>query len=201
MAKRAHISTLDAGRRTRRLAKREPQRQVILIVCEGQTEEAYFHAVKATYRDAKAVNIQITRPHSDPVKVVKKGKMSNRGGDFDRVYCVVDGDKPERIDLARQQIGAPGDLDLVVSTPCFEVWLLLHFERSDAPFASCAQACNRLREPHRLPDFVKGLRHDFNPLTQRIDAAIANAEWLATRGLHNPATDVHRLLTHIRPAL
>lgn len=200
MAKRAHISTLDAGSRSRRLAKQEPQRQVILIVCEGQTEEAYFRAIKQHYRHATTLNMEITRAHSDPVKVVEKGKGLNKGRDFDRVYCVVDGDKPDRIELALKHIGARDDLDLIVTVPCFEAWLLLHFERSDAPFAACAEACDRLRQPHRLPDYVKGLRYDFMPLTDRIDAAIDNAEWLVGRGLDNPATDLHRLLTHIRPA-
>lgn len=201
MAKRAYISTLDAGSRSRRQAKHEPQRPVILIVCEGQTEEAYFRSIKEHYRHATTLNMEITRaPHSDPVRVVEKGKGLNKGKDYDRVYCVVDGDKPDRIALAQQHTGARDDLDLIVSIPCFEVWLLLHFERSDAPFAACAEACDRLREHHRLPDYAKGLRYDFTPLTDRIDAAIDNAEWLATRRLDNPATDIHRLLTCIRPA-
>mgnify|MGYP001373238125 CR=1 FL=1 len=199
MAKRAHISTLDAGGRTRRLAKQAPQRQVILIVCEGQTEEAYFHAVKQHYRQAKTLNVKITRAHSDPVKVVEKGKGLNKDRDFDRVYCVIDGDKPARIERARKRIGTKDDLDLIVSVPCFEVWLLLHFERSDAPFAECVQVCNNLRQSRRLPDYVKGLRYDFTSLTAQIDTAIDNAEWLAGRGLNNPATDLHRLLTHLRP--
>lgn len=201
MAKHAHISTLDADRRTQRRAKSRPPRSVILIVCEGATEEAYFRAIKEHYRHATTLNMEITRaPHSDPVRVVEKGKWLNKGKDYDRVYCVVDGDKPDRIEMARKRIETRDDLDLIVSTPCFEVWLLLHFDKSDAPFATCAQACDRLREPRRLLDYAKGLRYDFTHLTNRIDAAIDNAEWLAARGLDNPATELHRLLTHIRPA-
>ena len=199
MAKRAHLSTLDARRRARRQAGRQPPRRVVLIVCEGQTEEAYFRAARERYRHATGVSIRIARAHSDPVKVVEKARTENRDGDFDQVFCVVDGDKPERIAIARARIGRRRDLALAVSTPCFEVWLLLHFERSDAPFAECTQVCNNLRQPHRLPDYVKGLRYDFAPLTARIDTAIDNAEWLAGRGLDNPATDLHRLLTHLRP--
>lgn len=199
MAKRAHISTLDADRRSRRQARQKPQRPVILIVCEGETEQAYFHAIKAHYRRATPFNIEITRAsHSDPVRVVEKGKGLNKGKDYDRVFCVVDGDKPERIERARKRIAASFDLDLMVSIPCFEVWLLLHFDRSDAPLASCAQACDRLRKS--LPNYAKGQHYDFTPLTDRIDVAIENAKWLATRRLNNPATDLHHLLTLIRPA-
>lgn len=198
MAKHKYISTLDAGRRSRRAARRQPQRKVILIVCEGETEEGYFRAVKAHYRKLTTVNIKIMRDRSDPVKAVEKGIRANKDDDFDHVFCVVDGDKPDRTALARKRIGKREDFDLIVSIPCFEVWLLLHFEASDAPFAECAAACARLQE--RLPDYVKGLHYDFASITPRIDDAIKNAQWLAGRNPANPATDVHHVLICIKPA-
>ena len=73
----------------------------------------------------------------------------------------------------------------------------MHFEPSDAPFAECAAVCARLKE--HIPDYVKGLHYDFAPITPRIDDAIRNAQWLAGRDLANPATDVHHVLTCIRP--
>lgn len=200
MARRNHISTLDAGRRSQRQARQQPQRQVILIVCEGQTEEAYFRAVKACYRRSTTVNIKIARDRSDPVRVVEKGIRDNKNSDFDRVFCVVDGDKPDRTALARKRVGKREGFALIVSIPCFEVWLFLHFESSDAPFAECAAVCARLKMKERLPDFVKGLHYDFASITSRIDDAIQNAQWLAGRDLANPATDVHHVLTCIRPA-
>lgn len=198
MVRRKHISTLDAGRPFRRQARHQPQRQVILVICEGQTEEAYFRAVKAHYGRAATVNIKIVRDRSDPLKMVEKAKRDNRNDDFDHVFCIVDGDKPDRIALARKRIGHREQCHLIVSMPCFEVWLLLHFERNDAPFAECAAVCARLKET--LPDYVKGLRHDFAPITPRIDNAIQNAQWLSERNLANPATDVYKVLTRIRPA-
>jgi hypothetical protein len=196
MAKRKPLFTLDTESRLRRQAGRRPQRRVILVVCEGQTEEAYFHAIREHYRHQTHVNVQIERADSDPVKVVEKGKRRNKQNDFDRVFCVVDGDKSERIEAARRRIGKRSDLELIVSTPCFEVWLLLHFEASDAPFVECAKVCDRLRQ--QLPDYVKGQRYDFARIVSRSDDAISNAEWLAARGLDNPATHLHRLLILIR---
>ena len=198
MAKRKYLSTLDAGRRCQRAARKQPQRKVILIVCEGETEEAYFRTVKTHYRNPKTPNLKIVRDRSDPVRAVEKGIRLNKDGDFDHVFCVVDGDKPDRIALARKRIGKRDDFDLIVSLPCFEVWLLLHFAQSDAPFAECAAVCARLRE--YLPDYVKGLSYDFNTITSRIDDAVGNAYWLAERERAKPATDVHRVLDSIRPA-
>lgn len=198
MAKRKFISTLDAGRRSQRTARRQPQRKVILIVCEGETEEAYFRTIKAHYRNPKTPNLKILRDRSDPVRAVEKGIRQNKDGDFDHVFCVVDGDKPDRIAIARKRIGNRVDFNLILSLPCFEVWLLLHFDRSDAPFAECAAACARLKEC--LPDYVKGLHYDFASITSRIDDAIENAHWLAGRKLNNPTTNVHQVLNSIKPA-
>lgn len=192
MARR--ISTLDAGRRSIRQARRQPPRPVILVVCEGQTEAAYFRAVKGHYGRSTTVNIKIARDQSDPVSVVERGIRDNQHDDFDRVFCVVDGDKPDRAALARKRIGKRKNIDLIVSIPCFEVWLLLHFESSDAPFDECAAVCARLKE--HIPGYVKG-GYDFASITPRIGAAIENAKWLADRNLANPATDVHKVLTYM----
>lgn len=200
MTKHKHISTLDAGRRSQRHARQQPQRQVILIVCEGQTEEAYFTAVKAFYGRSAALNFKITRDRSDPVKVVEKGIRDNKNNDFDRVFCIIDGDKPDRTTLARKRIEKHDNMDLIVSVPCFEIWLLLHFEPCDAPFAECAEICARLKVKGHLPDYAKGLHHDFAPIMPRIDSATENAKWLIGRNLANPGTDVHKVLTRIRPA-
>jgi hypothetical protein len=198
MVKRKFISRLDAGRRRQRAARKEPQRKVILIVCEGETEEAYFRAIKAHYRNPKTPNLKIVRDRSDPVRAVEKGIRQNKDGDFDHVFCIVDGDKQDRIALARQRIGKRENVELVLSVPCFEIWLLLHFAPSDAPFAECAAVCARLRD--YLPDYAKGLSYDFGTITSRIDDAIDNAHWLAGRKLANPLTDVHRVFDGIRPA-
>lgn len=198
MARRKYISTLDAGRRSQRKARQQPQRRVILIVCEGQTEEAYFRAVKSHYGKSTTLNVKISRDRSDPVRAVEKGILANKDGDFDHVFCVVDGDRPDRTAQARKRIGTRDDFDLILSMPCFEVWLLLHFERSDAPFAQCADVSVRLKG--WLPEYAKGLHYDFASITPRIDEAIENAHWLAGRKLDNPATDVHHVLNSIKPA-
>lgn len=196
MGKRKFISPVTTGGTKRRKPGRQLQRAVVLIVCEGHTEETYFSAVKLSFRKKTALNVQIRRERSDPVKLVEKSIQLNANGDYDRVFCVLDGDKPDRVAQARKRIGKRNDVDLVLSVPCFEVWLLLHLVRSDAPFAECAAVCARLRD--LLPDYVKGAHYDFAPLLPRIDQAIDNAQWLVGLKRDNPATDVHRLLASLK---
>jgi hypothetical protein len=60
------------------------------------------------------------------------------GDSFDQVYCVFDRDRHTTFDAAVQRtkdLSAAGKpLLAITSTPCFEVWLLLHFCYSDQPF-------------------------------------------------------------------
>src|SRR3546814_12188831 len=43
--------------------------------------------------------------------------------------------------------------ELAISNPCFEVWVLLHFERSARPFANCQEVIRSLKQ-HR-PEYTK----------------------------------------------
>lgn len=45
---------------------------------------------------------------------------------FDSVWCVFDVDNHPKLDEAKLMAGA-NDIDLAISNPCFELWLLLHF--------------------------------------------------------------------------
>ena len=87
----------------RKANKRKP-RTVILIIGEGQTEEAYFKAVKQTYHSPSLrLEIEPAKTKSDPVNLVKKADLRKKTGDYDYIFCVFDGDKPEEVNKACQQ--------------------------------------------------------------------------------------------------
>ena len=48
---------------------------------------------------------------------------------FDAVWCVFDVDDHPQVDDARQMARDNG-IELAISNPCFELWLLLHFRES-----------------------------------------------------------------------
>ena len=80
------------------------------------------------------------------------------------------------------------------------MWVLLHFERSDAHFADCAAVNSRIRDRH-MPGYTKANVRIANALVDRLDAAVASAAWLELRAAENnwnPYTAVHRLVTHLR---
>ena len=94
------------------------------------------------------------------------------------------------------------DLNIVVrfeavpSVPCFELWLLLHFENVLSSLHR-TEVYRRLRQ--HLPDYDKGQAGHYTNTQPYLTAAIERAALLATQfNAHNgtdPYTDIHGLVT------
>jgi len=205
------------GRVATDYVRRGPQREPyesILIVCEGEkTEPNYLSGLRTTYRLSSA-NIKIVHPDAtDPMSIVNfaETELGRKDEGYDRVYCVFDRDGHANYDTALQRIqssqhGILGRLRGAISVPCFEIWLLLHFRYSAAPFAASGKrsACDKvLRELQKyLPSYQKGDYNVFNMLSNHLDKAIANAiqleQYNQKTGTSNPATGMHHLIKHLR---
>ncbi len=105
----------------------------VLVVCEGEkTEAAYFEGVRREFRLSTA-SITVVGLGADPSYVVERALADASG--FDEVWCVFDVEAPkpharldETIALATGATGRRANLRCAVSNPCFELWLLLHFQ-------------------------------------------------------------------------
>ncbi len=122
----------------------------ILIVCEGsKTEPNYFNEIKQFYRLHTAnVEVQHSSLGTCPLQVVKSAEelflKGNSGKGiqklaFEKVYAVFDRDEHEEYFNARNKakalnsklkndLGKKVKFIAITSVPCFELWLLLHFE-------------------------------------------------------------------------
>lgn len=148
---------------------------------------------------------------SSPDRVVAKAEelydLSKREGDaFDRVYCVFDRDAHERFSDAierlkhLQTVGIP--IQGVVSVPCFEFWLLLHFGYTDKPYASKGKksvgsaVVSDLKIKPGFAMYDKGMKGVFELLVPKLEQALKNAKRLAVTPADdaehpNPSTQVH----------
>ena len=194
----------------RKAPKREPYDRV-LIVCEGEkTEPVYFEDLRNHYGLSTA-NIAVTPANgSDPVSVVRHAKkLQNdelkQGEKFDRVYCVFDRDEHANFDKASSQLNA-NHIRPARSWPCFEFWLLLHFEYKTKPFhpargKTAAQLCQSLLKD-KLPAYTKGMKGIFNTLFPNLDAGIQNAtraqQYAQETDEKNPSTEVHELVQYLK---
>jgi hypothetical protein len=203
----------------RRAARRAPFER-ILIVCEGEkTEPHYINEICRNYRLSTA-NV-LVRPGAlgtEPLKVVEYAQMLFCEGDrqkaiepgaFDRVVVVFDRDDHATyypaLDKAKALNGKFRNdadervpFDAIASVPCFELWLLLHFENIYAPIHR-NEVYRRIKI--HLPDYDKGQGGHWAATKDRLDIAIKNAKArAAVTNAHDgdePYTAMHELVLRL----
>ena len=130
--------------RDRKPSRRQPFRDpkpTILIVCEGSiTEPEYFDGFWHSCHNPR-VRVHVPKDHGVPKTLVGIAKdlkndalkqAKEQGDDnlaFDAVWCVHDVDDHPHLHEAREMADANG-VELAISNPSFELWLLLHFRDS-----------------------------------------------------------------------
>jgi hypothetical protein len=190
----------------------------VLIVCEGtKTEPTYFRDFVEAFRISSANVVVVAGRRSQPLAVVETAvRRYDVDPDYDGVYVVLDQDVPTydraaeyagEVQRGRAASGGLGrKLELVPSMPCFEYWLLLHFEDSARAYGAggkrspCAE-CERDLKRH-LPRYAKGAGGVFEATLPFLDVATDRADrrakHVAGDASPNPVTYVHELTTRLR---
>ena len=201
--------------RRSRFSRRGPVREpydVVLIVCEGsKTEPNYLQGLRVA-RKLSSVNIRIVPPpSSDPLAIVEFAiRQLETDTDYNRGYCVFDRDQHPRFHaamarVARSKLGREGRLIAISSTPCFEIWILLHYAYSTSSYTAAGgiSACDCvIRDVRRhFPTYTKGHQAVFAALMDRLNQAVINAHQLeqhnSATGAENPATSMHHLINYL----
>jgi len=207
-------------RQAAQLARKVGQRASydrILIVTEGsKTEPLYLGEIRSRYRLSTAnVEVQHSQFGTTPLQVVEYAEHLIEHGDdvreipkkaFEQVYVVFDRDDHETYHNAlakaaaldgklRNDLKQAVKFEAIASVPCFELWLLLHFEDVLAPLHR-TEVYQRLRQ--YLPNYDKGQAGHYAQTRQLLDEATQRAEHLAElTTAHNgvePYTDMYRLV-------
>jgi hypothetical protein len=135
-----------------------------MLVCGAEkTEIAYFRGLRASL-GARSIDIKFVERPRSPDQVVEFARDHCAREDFDETWCVVDVDHYElegsKITVAGA-IASRASIQLAVSNPCFEYWLLLHHVDTTAPFRSCDAINARLRKYVKDYDKTKLRYSDF----------------------------------------
>jgi len=186
---------VGAGRVTdlrRRTAKRA-QRETVLIDTNGKsTEKDYFNALKAMPW-VQAGRIVVIFTNKAPVELVRDASRRKTENDFDQAWAVCDVDEFEiekaAIEARRKGVG------LVLSNPCFEVWLILHLTEQTSHLDNADKACERIGKLLGKEWDKSAL--DFSDFEQGIAEAIKRAKLLESPPSANPSTDVWKVLEAI----
>lgn len=128
-----------SGAFPRRRIRQVRTRSVIGVLTEGEvTEPDYLRAVSG---DNRAIRIRFIARGMRPAQLVERARDALRANsrerrtsgspEYDEIWCVMDTDDHPGLDAALREAEAAG-IRLAVSNPCFELWLLLHFDRQSA---------------------------------------------------------------------
>lgn len=85
------------------------------------------------------------------------------------------------------------------SIPCFEIWVLLHFENTTKPFQAAKDICGHLKKKRHIKGYDKEQTRDLYPyLKDKTDTAIKNAKHVLKEAINaetdNPSTHIHILV-------
>ena len=205
----------SAQKSSKRRQERRESYDKVLIVTEGEKTEPLYLSAVCDYFGLSQANIEIDpKSDSSPTSVVKYAKSlinKSKTDPYNHVYCVIDRDRHEDFQTALDQVAGfrnkDTELHVIVSTPCFEYWILLHFIYTTKAFgASGDSPCQELIDnelKQYIPNYEKG---DSSILTglvrEQLNTAIAHAKqafYEATRrGTENPKTEMHILVEYLK---
>lgn len=185
--------------------KRE-EKTTLLIVTEGKkTEPNYFKGLKSEAGIKKHFSITLKKTGASPDLAVQAAvKLSGQA--YDEVWCVLDVeglDNEKALDRAIK-LAEKRKIQICLSNPCFEVWLLSHFEKRarslDAKGAF--EALNEQWMKHVKREYRKSDGAVYASVAERTPKAIKNARWVREKHHRdvqdarnaNSSTEVYRLV-------
>ncbi|MBT2411754.1 RloB domain-containing protein [Streptomyces sp. ISL-12] len=174
----------------------------ILVVCGARNTEPIYVRGLLKAVDNRAVEVQIKVCPRDPVSVVRHaaGERARTGDHYAHTWCVLDVDDFAHLDEALR-LARVENIEIALSNPCFELWLLLHFTDHRAPVDGYRQAVRHL-VPHHSGYSKAAERFSFTPYRNTWPDAVERARRLAEAGeehKQNPSTGMWRLIRQIVP--
>lgn len=194
-----------------RVGKPRNKKNKIIIAVEGKnkTEKIYFD----NFDDGKKnYSITIARGNdTDPIKLVRnlekemrKREISLKNGD--KVFCVFDVDidykKNKVIEEAKEFANKHG-IQIITSTPCIELWFLLHYDYTTAPLTN-NEVMKRLKKYY--PKYEKNI-NIYMDINSKTSKAIENAKKLENYQKENnriigtveanPNTEIYKIVEYL----
>ncbi len=210
-----HKRKAKASERLERKKAKRASYDKVLIVCEGEkTEPNYFNELINFYK-LNTANVEIDGScGSSPKSVFERALVlydneSRKGDAFDRVYCVFDKDSHDTYDETLHKISIQNPKNTfytAISVPCFEYWILLHFQYSTKPYQAVGGSSignEVLKDLLTIfPEYTKGSKDIFEKLSYQLEFAKANAQRSLKNAkanhTDNPTTSIHDLVDYLQ---
>jgi hypothetical protein len=133
----------------------------IAIVCEGkQTEPNYINDLIKSLNLKSRFKVLIPKA-PQPCQLYKKAEKELPM--YDLIYIIRDGD------VVPDSLSTNPKIIEIISTPCFELWFLLHFSDGKKPFGKCVDVVSELQK--HLSGYEKNQGSVFEKIKEYMETA------------------------------
>jgi hypothetical protein len=178
----------------RRVNIRDEGRSVLIVTNGKNTEVDYFKEMREEPW-ITAVKVIVKFESGEPAAVVLRAAAMRDENDYDEAWVVCDVDQydvPSAMTNSKTR-----QVELTLSVPCFEVWLILHLSERCPGFNNCAQADRYLKG--LLPSWDKtALR--FSDFRDGVFNAVGRAKRMGDPPDANPSSAVWRVVESLSSA-
>lgn len=165
-------------------------RRIVLVICEGETEENYINLMKKWYKfpvrivsriEGTKITQALVDKHERGLKISAKDKVDT--------FLMYDMDVPainEKLMVCKAE--------LLLSNPCFEIWLLLHAKEQKSALSSEAVLKELKKSVSVWNSYNKSVYTDTQKtfLREHLKDAVDRAK--ALKDFQNPSSRIYRLL-------
>lgn len=165
-------------------------RRIVLVICEGETEENYINLMKKWYKfpvrivsriEGTKITQALVDKHERGLKISAKDKVDT--------FLMYDMDVPainEKLMVCKAE--------LLLSNPCFEIWLLLHAKEQKSALSSEAVLRELKKSASVWNSYSKSIYTDTQKtfLREHLKDAVDRAK--ALKDFQNPSSRIYRLL-------
>lgn len=165
-------------------------RRIVLVICEGETEENYINLMKKWYKfpvrivsriEGTKITQALVDKHERGLKISAKDKVDT--------FLMYDMDVPainEKLMVCKAE--------LLLSNPCFEIWLLLHAKEQKSALSSEAVLRELKKSASVWNSYNKSVYTDTQKtfLREHLKDAVDRAK--ALKDFQNPSSRIYRLL-------
>ena len=180
-------------------SKREPSpslrmRKIALVICEGETEVCYINLLKSRYKSPIRIISHIEGTKIKPSLVEKRTKEL-KISQWDKVHTFL------MYDMDVQAINEKlhrCKAEMLLSNPCFEIWLLLHAKDQKAAIETDALIKELKKSAPVWKNYSKSAFTDTQKsfLNDNTDLAVSRARKL--REFLNPSTGIYKLIEMLK---
>lgn len=180
-------------------SKREPSpslrmRKIALIICEGETEVCYINLLKTWYKSPVRIISHIEGTKITP-SLVDKRTRELKISQWDKVHTFLMYDMDvQAINDKLQRCKA----EMLLSNPCFELWLLLHAKDQKTSIDTDVVIKELMKCAPMWKNYSKSAFTDTQKsfLNNNTDVAVARAKKLDE--FQNPSTGIYKLIEMLK---